>query len=51
MSRASTALMRNGHLLVLALLVLLTAGASSFFGLPTMEDPRIRNRNPTVITA
>ncbi|MEM7516618.1 MAG: efflux RND transporter permease subunit, partial [Planctomycetota bacterium] len=43
--------MRNGHLLLLAIAVLAAAGLSAFFGLPRMEDPRIRNRNPTLITA
>ncbi len=47
---AGLALMRNGHLLILALAVLVAAGVSSFAGLPKMEDPRIENRNPTVIT-
>lgn len=49
--RAALALYSNGHLLLLSILVVVAAGASSFVGLPRMEDPRIRNRNPTIITA
>lgn len=49
--RASYSMMRNGHLLLLTLIVLVAAGASSFAGMPKMEDPRIENRNPTIITA
>ena len=48
---SAAALYRNGHLLTLSIAVLLAAGISSFFGMPKMEDPRIRNRNPTIITS
>ena len=41
---------RNRHLLVLSLLVLFAAGLSAFLGLPRLEDPRIRNRNPFILT-
>ncbi len=43
-------LMRNKHLLVLAVLVILVGGASAFSGLPRQEDPRLTNRNCIIIT-
>ncbi|MEM7204062.1 MAG: efflux RND transporter permease subunit [Planctomycetota bacterium] len=49
--RASAAMQHNGHLLLLSIMVLIAGGVSSFLGAPKMEDPRIRNRNPTIITA
>ena len=44
------ALMRNRHLLVMVLLVVLAAGASSLSRLPRTEDPRITMRGPIVLT-
>lgn len=41
---------RNGHLLVLAILVIVLAGASALNNLPRIEDPRITTRNALVIT-
>ncbi len=41
---------RNRHLLALTIAVLLVAGLSAFNNLPRIEDPRITNRNPTVLT-
>lgn len=42
---------RNGHLLVLSIMVLLVAGLSAIKNLPRLEDPRIDTRNVLVITA
>ena len=41
---------RRGHLLILSLLVLVTAGLSALGSLPRIEDPRIDTRNALVIT-
>ncbi|MBU3004843.1 efflux RND transporter permease subunit [Paraglaciecola arctica] len=41
---------RNGHLLVLSILVLVVAGVSAINNIPRLEDPRIDNRNVLVIT-
>ena len=41
---------RRGHLLILSLLVLITAGLSALGSLPRIEDPRIDTRNALVIT-
>ena len=41
---------RRGHLLVLSLLVLITAGLSALGSLPRIEDPRIDTRNALIIT-
>jgi multidrug efflux pump subunit AcrB len=46
-----TLFFRNVHLLVLAILILLVAGLSALNNLPQIEDPRITNRNPTIVTA
>jgi multidrug efflux pump subunit AcrB len=46
----STLFYRNRYLLVLVLSILLLAGISAFFKLPRLEDPRITNRNPIIIT-
>ena len=46
----ATLFFRNRHLLVLAIVAILAAGASAFLHLPRLEDPRIVNRNPLVIT-
>ncbi|HBR97251.1 MAG TPA: AcrB/AcrD/AcrF family protein, partial [Gammaproteobacteria bacterium] len=40
----------NRHLLTLSIVVILVAGLSAFLNLPRLEDPRITNRNPTVLT-
>ncbi|MEM9598058.1 MAG: hypothetical protein AAGD06_27590, partial [Acidobacteriota bacterium] len=45
-----TLFFRNGHLLTLTILVVLVAGASAFSSLPRLEDPRITNRNPLIVT-
>ena len=41
---------RRGHLLILSLLVLVTAGLSALGSLPRIEDPRIDTRNALIIT-
>ena len=41
---------RNGHLLVLSIMVLVVAGISAINNIPRLEDPRIDNRNVLVIT-
>jgi multidrug efflux pump len=41
---------RNGHLLVLSIMVLLVAGFSAITSIPRLEDPRIDNRNVFVIS-
>jgi len=41
---------RNGHLLVLSIMVLVVAGMSAINNIPRLEDPRIDNRNVLVIT-
>ena len=46
----STLFFRNPHLLVLSLIILLIAGASALTSLPRIEDPRITNRNPLILT-
>ncbi|MEM9401373.1 MAG: efflux RND transporter permease subunit [Pseudomonadota bacterium] len=43
-------LVRNTHLLVLSILVLVLAGASALDNLPRIEDPRITLRNAFIIT-
>jgi multidrug efflux pump subunit AcrB len=48
--RPALAIMRNLHLLVMLLFLVLTAGASSLLSLPRTEDPRITMRNPIVLT-
>ena len=47
----TTLFFRNRHLLVLAIAVILVAGFSAISSLPRLEDPRIVNRNPIIITA
>lgn len=42
---------RNQHLLILTIVVLLVGGLAAIRGLPRLEDPRINNRNPIVVTA
>ncbi|MCZ6830836.1 MAG: efflux RND transporter permease subunit [Gammaproteobacteria bacterium] len=46
----ASAFLRNRHLLVLSILVILVGGVSSLVSLPRLEDPRIVNRNPMIIT-
>jgi multidrug efflux pump subunit AcrB len=41
---------RNGHLLVLSIMVLVVAGFSAINNIPRLEDPRIDTRNVLVIT-
>ena len=45
-----TLFFHNTHLLVLSIIIILAAGASALLNLPRTEDPRITNRNPTIIT-
>ena len=40
----------NRHLLGVTILIVLAAGVTAFFALPRLEDPRINNRNPVVLT-
>lgn len=42
--------LRNKHLLILSIVVLLVAGLSAVMNLPRLEDPRIDTRNAMVIT-
>ena len=46
----STAYYRNPHLLMMTLIVIVAAGLSAWFSLPKVEDPRITQRNISVIT-
>lgn len=51
--RNATALglfVRNRHLLILTIMMILVAGLSALASLPRIEDPRITNRNATIIT-
>lgn len=41
---------RNGHLLILSIMVLVVAGLSAINNIPRLEDPRIDIRNVLVIT-
>jgi multidrug efflux pump len=41
---------RNGHLLVLSIMVLVVAGLSAINNIPRLEDPRIDTRNVLIIT-
>jgi len=45
-----TALFYNRYLLSLAIIVVLVAGWSAVNSLPRLEDPRITQRNPTIVT-
>jgi len=40
----------NRHLLFVSIAGILVAGVSAFFAIPRLEDPRITNRNPIVLT-
>jgi multidrug efflux pump subunit AcrB len=44
------ALLTNLHLLVLVVVVLFVGGANALMTLPRLEDPRLTNRNPLVLT-
>ncbi|MEE4377531.1 MAG: hypothetical protein V2J55_08460, partial [Candidatus Competibacteraceae bacterium] len=46
----ATLLIRNRHLLGLTIIILLVAGLSALLNLPRIEDPRITNRNPNILT-
>ena len=46
----STLFFRNPHLLALSLTILVIAGMSAMTSLPRIEDPRITNRNPLILT-
>lgn len=46
----ATALMRNPHLLVLLVVILLVGGYSALQTMPRLEDPVITNRNPLILT-
>ena len=46
----ATALLRNPHLLVLVLVILFVGGFNALRSLPRLEDPRLTNRNPVVLT-
>ena len=46
----TTYLYHNRLLLVLTLFTVAVAGISAYLGLPRLEDPRISNRNPLIIT-
>ncbi|WP_086930268.1 efflux RND transporter permease subunit [Agarilytica rhodophyticola] len=46
----NTQMYHNRYLLVLSIIIILVAGLSAFANLPRLEDPRITNRNPTVLT-
>ncbi len=49
-SRAAERLYENSYLLWLTIIIVLLAGWSSLSNLPRIEDPRITNRYPNVIT-
>ncbi|MEM7627747.1 MAG: efflux RND transporter permease subunit [Planctomycetota bacterium] len=49
--RVATLFFRNRHLLWLSITVILVAGLSAILNLPRLEDPRIVNRGPLIITA
>ncbi len=46
----ATLFYRNGHLLVMTVIILIAAGASALVNLPRIEDPRIALRNPSILT-
>ena len=47
----TTLFFRNRYLLVLSIVVILVGGLSAVFSLPRLEDPRIANRFPVIITS
>lgn len=46
----SASLLRNRYLLFVLIAVLAIGGVAALFGLPRLEDPRLTNRNPMVLT-
>lgn len=46
----ATLFFRNGYVLGLTMVILLVGGLSSLINLPRLEDPRITNRNATILT-
>ncbi len=46
----ATYLMRNPHLLVLAIIIIMVGGYSALQSMPRLEDPVITNRNPLILT-
>lgn len=40
----------NRHLLILSLLIIVVGGFTALQSLPRLEDPRINNRNPLIVT-
>ena len=46
-----TLFLRNRYLLILPILIIIVAGVSAITSLPRLEDPRITNRNPLILTA
>jgi len=47
----ATLFIRNRHLLIMTLLLVLVAGLASLMNLPRIEDPRITTRNAIVVTS
>ena len=47
---SATLFLKNKYLLVLAVLVIFVAGLSALVSMPRLEDPRIVNRNPLIVT-
>jgi multidrug efflux pump subunit AcrB len=43
--------LRNAHLLWLSIVLIVVAGTAALLTMPRLEDPRIVNRNPIVVTA
>ena len=50
-SGITTVYFRNRYLLVLTIVVILVGGLSAVLSLPRLEDPRIVNRNPLIVTS
>ena len=46
----TTLFFRNPYILLITICLILAAGVSSVISLPRLEDPRIVNRNPLIIT-
>ena len=47
---SATLFLKNKYLLVLSVLVIFVAGLSALVSMPRLEDPRIVNRNPLIVT-
>ncbi len=47
----TTLYFRNRYLLALTIVVILVGGLSAVLSLPRLEDPRIVNRNPLIVTS